>query len=389
MTVSSANPTIRMAADFECGFAAETAWARALAASTQFSGLALAAENFDQIVIRHRPQDLTTSGHAAPTRALRSHVEGQISAPFNLGLARWLLPAILGQPLQSAAPRTTPRTTPRTSSRTSSLTAPRIIPPQINPISPAILPSGWTPRASLALPASQPAPATPALPSFAFVRRFATDQHWSEFTGLKCAEIDLSHDATSGEGAVLRARFIGASRQIRSRLRHAAVPAAPALGLVADSTALALRATGGAALSAGDGLLVTGWRLHLRRGGMRPVFALASDSPHLISDGVLAITGSLSLLANDAATALLDRLGAGPAPALRLALQLRLDDAAGGGLVFDLPALAVTTYFSRATATAQPAGITLGFELVPPSRSRATAMLRLAEIAASDAGGQG
>jgi hypothetical protein len=122
---------------------------------------------------------------------------------------------------------------------------------------------------------------------------------------------------------------------------------------------------------------------------MRPVFALASDSPHLISDGVLAITGSLSLLANDAATALLDRLGAGPAPALRLALQLRLDDAAGGGLVFDLPALAVTTYFSRATATAQPAGITLGFELVPPSRSRATAMLRLAEIAASDAGGQG
>jgi len=335
---------VRMAADFRCALAAETEWAKVLPAESVFDPLALTGESLALATSRKRSQMLNAVGIAQPSRLLRSHAEGEITGPMTLALLRRLLPAILSVAPAEDAPAAGKKTQDTRSG--------------IVPLAAGLFPTGWAPDAMLAA-------SDRALASLAFVRRFEGDVGWQEFAGCKLAECDLGLDAG---GAVMRARLIGGARRPRAvvKLADTARPSAtPPPGLDLASSHLALRLDNGDVLASRGALLLTGWRLAVRRLGMRPIFTLGGMAPALIGDGLLAVTGSLTLLANRATATLVDRLADPLVAAARpLAMQLWLDDGAGDGVIFDLPSLIATTSSTRALAVAQPASMTLDFEAV-------------------------
>jgi len=344
MTAAQKNPmqespsVVQMASDFQAALAAENDRGDRPANETDFFPLRLASESLDLVTIRHHPQDLAADGYVRPGRLVRSHVEGEITGPMTVPMVRYLLAAITGASDEQARGNS--------AAFLSALMDRRI------------LPAGSNIHSILdAVPRS--------LRSFSLVRRFADEPVWTAYTGLKMTELELGVDAVAG--GRFRGRWIGRHRTTRAGISVGALSLEPAVGLTPESTHLTIRPEGAAVPLGNEKLLLTGWQLRLQRSGMRPIFSLGTDGPRLISDGLLAISGGMTILANAAAVAVAAELS-GPSPLMMI--QFRLDDGAGRAVIFDLPRVRITAHHLGVPGAAQPAQLRLQFAAEAPSPSQ-------------------
>jgi len=344
MTDAKETPTqeplsvVQMASDFQAALMVENDRGERPPDETEFFPLRLASESLDLVTIRHHPQDLAADGYVRPGHLVRSYVEGEITGPMTLPIVQYLLAAVTGANEKRARGNG--------AAFLSGLMDRRILPAgsNIHSILDAV-----------------PRP----LRSFSMVRRFVDEPVWTAYAGLKMTELELGVDAVAG--GRFRGRWIGRHRTTRAGVSVEALSPLPAIGLVPGSTHVTIRPEGAVAPFGNEKLLLTGWQLRLLRSGMRPIFSLGTDGPRLISDGLLAISGGMTILANASALAVVAELSG---PSALMVIQFRLDDGAGGAVIFDLPRVRITAHHLGVSGAAQPAQLRLQFEAEPPSQSQ-------------------
>ena len=243
---------MRTARDYRAGIATETGWNTA---PTAFRDIRLLAEDLHLVGVREGRRALSEGGLVAPTRLVRTHIEGGMTLTADAARLSHMMTFVTGGAWTRHG-----------------------------------LPEGVL-RQLAADGADDPR-------SMGFVRRLAPHDDWQQFSGLRLRGLRIVPAGDSG--IVLMLDLVGAEVAARRRVGVSASPAPrPPVTLRPAPDGLVIRPVG-AAVETGP-LMLTGFEIGLYRDGMRPHFALAANSPQMILPGQLAARIEMRLLASDAA----------------------------------------------------------------------------------------
>ena len=315
---------MRTSRDYLAAMADEGRWNEAPAA---LQGVRLLAEDLRLVGVREQRHALSEQGIAAPPRLVRTHVEGGITlAADATSLPRFLSLVCGAAWTDDAVP---------------GATAPHLVADGVNDPT-----------------------------SISLVRRLGLHDDWQQFTGLRLRGLRLM--PASDGGLLLMLELVGGEMVMRRRVSvRPAPPLHPPLRLQSPPEGLVLAPAGSDGAAAVHGaLMLAGFEIGIYRAGMRPQFALASNSPQMILAGQLAAQLDIRLLATDAATS----VKAGET----LAARFRFEDEQRR-LELGFPALILQDRQERVDAGGGPALVHLRAQ----AEARDGVLLRLRELSRS------